>query len=72
MGDHTETTEIDFDPSIVSYDEVRDGAGSGDMLLARPPLNAPFNKHRGLLHLRRFLLCSLFFFLFSVFFAPTL
>jgi hypothetical protein len=23
MGDHTETTEIDFDPSVISYEQVR-------------------------------------------------
>lgn len=22
MGDHTETTEIDYDPSVISYDQV--------------------------------------------------
>jgi hypothetical protein len=26
MGDHTETTEVDFDPAQVSYDEVEAGA----------------------------------------------
>ena len=24
MGDHTETTEIDFDPSVISYEQVGD------------------------------------------------
>ncbi len=26
MGDHTETTEVDFDPAQVTYDEVETGA----------------------------------------------
>jgi hypothetical protein len=36
MGDHTETTEIDFDPSIISYDEVREGNGQGRIYYALP------------------------------------
>jgi hypothetical protein len=35
MGDHTETTEIDYDPSVISYDQVPVAGGLAVYMIIR-------------------------------------